>query len=84
MLLSLEPISPPKIANLQVVSTEKIEDIENFINAKRKKQATYDDAIYRADKFIKYKKFSRIFNQNFLVQKISVNFSTGICKIKLR
>ena len=36
---------------------EKIEEIENLINAKRKKQVAYDDAIYRADKFIKYRKY---------------------------
>ncbi len=43
--------------------SEKIEEIENLINAKRRKQATYDDAIYRADKFIKYKKYKEAISE---------------------
>jgi tetratricopeptide (TPR) repeat protein len=36
---------------------EKLQEIEDMVNAERKKKALFDDAIYRADKYIKYRKF---------------------------
>lgn len=36
---------------------EKISEIEGAKDAERKKQIDYDDAIYRADKFVKYRKY---------------------------